>query len=297
MDGWRGTVAGDRFVEEVVQLFSNPSAGRHRRRTVARLARALEARGARVLLSESSRGAPVIADEATHVCVAAGDGTVRHVADAVVRAGRMVTMSIYPAGTINLLAMEAGYPRDPERFAAQALSGAAGRDHYPVAIGDSHFFACAGVGPDSLVVASVSARLKRAIGRVAYAVAAVKQAFSWRRFGIVLQTGERRVPCEAFYVAKGRYYAGRWSFAPLARVEQPLLHVVALRQARRRDYLQFLAAIVTGRDPSQLANVEAFTCTTLEARAAEALPIHADGDVVGVLPVTLAVRGEPLIFC
>lgn len=282
---------------EVVQLFSNPSAGRHRRRTVARLARALEARGARVVLSESSSGAPVIADEATHVCVAAGDGTVRHVADAVIRAGRNVSMSIYPAGTINLLAREAGYPHEPERFADQALSGAAGRHHYPVAMGDGHFFACAGVGPDSRVVASVSPRLKRTIGRFAYVVAALKLAFDWRRDGIVLQTGERTVACEAFYIAKGRYYAGRWSFAPQARVEQPVLHVVALRKARRRDYLQFVATIAVARDPSRLANIEAFTCTKLEARAATALPVQADGDIVGALPVTLAVCGVPLTFC
>lgn len=280
---------------EVVQVFSNPAAGRHRRRALARIASALEARGARVMLSDSAGGPPNIADEATHVCIVGGDGTARHVANAVLRSGRTVTMSIYPAGTINLLAREVGYSRNPERFAAQALGGAP-RLHYPVRLGDEHFFACASVGPDSLAVARVSTRLKRVIGRFAYAVAALKLLFDWPRERIVLQVGERTVTCEAFYVAKGRHYAGRWSFARQARVHEPVLHVVALRQARRRDYLQFLACLAVGQDPGSLANVEAFTCTALSATAAGALPIQADGDIVGALPATMSLCEQPLTF-
>ena len=84
---------------QVVQLFSNPASGRHSRRKIADLAAALEARGASVLMCESAGGTPHIAEEATHVCVAGGDGTVRHVADAVIRQRRAVALSIYPAGT------------------------------------------------------------------------------------------------------------------------------------------------------------------------------------------------------
>lgn len=283
-------------MRHVVQLFSNRHAGRHSRRKVAALAGALEARGATVLLSESADGPPRIADEATHVCVAGGDGTVRHVADSVVRQGRDVTLSIFPAGTINLLAREAGYPRDTDAFAAWIVDDPRRREHFPVALGDGHFFACAGAGPDSLAVAQVSPRLKRTIGRAAYGVALLKLLLAWPRPAIVLDTSERQVRCEAFYVAKGRYYAGRWSFARDARVDRPLLYVVALRRCRRRDYLRFVCALVAGRDVSNLANVEAFTCTSLRATADTPVPIQADGDTVGTLPATLALREAPLIF-
>lgn len=282
---------------EVVQVFSNPASGRHSRDRIAALTRALEAHGAKVLLSECGSGIPQIAPEATHVCAAGGDGTVRHVGDAVVHQGRAVAMSIYPAGTINLLAREAGYPHDAESFAARVLGQGARRHHHAVAMGDSHFFACASVGPDSLAVSQVSPRLKRAIGRLAYAFAALKLLFDWQRTSIELDTGDRKVRCEAFYVAKGRYYAGGWSFAKDARVHEPVLHAVTLRQARRRDYLRFLAVIAAGRDVSTLANVEVFTCTTLSAKAAKPLPIQADGDIVGTLPTTMTVSETPLIFC
>src|SRR5690606_19476787 len=144
-------------------------------------------------------------------------------------------LSIYPAGTINLLAREAGYPTDPETFARLVLSGEPRRLHYPVMLGDGYFFACAGVGPDSFAVEQVSTRLKRRIGRLAYLAAFVRLLWRWPRHAIRLEAEGRTVECEAFYVAKGRYYAGGWSFAQQARVHDPVLHVVALPTARRRD--------------------------------------------------------------
>jgi diacylglycerol kinase family enzyme len=281
----------------VVQIFANPAAGRRRTGRVDALARAFEGHGARVLRSLSANGPPQIAADATHVCVAGGDGTVRHVAGAVLRSGRAMRLSIYPAGTINLLAMEAAYPRDPGAFARRALADAPTRPHYPVAFGEAHFFACAGVGPDSLAVAAVSPALKRALGRFAYAVAFVRLLVRWPRHAITLSADGRDIACEAFYAAKGRYYAGRWSLARNARVDDPRLHVVALRRARRRDYLRFVATILAHRDPARLANVEAFACRSLQANSAEPLPLQADGDIVAALPVRFDVAATPLTFC
>jgi diacylglycerol kinase family enzyme len=280
-----------------VQLFSNPAAGRRKVDRFDALARAFESQGAHVIRSVSAKGPPRIAAEATHVCVAGGDGTVRHVASAVLRSGRTVRMSIYPAGTINLLAMEAGYPRDPVEFARMALADGAIRPHYAVAFGDAHFFACAGVGPDSFAVAAVSPSLKRALGRFAYAASFLRLLVRWPRHAITLSVDGRQVVCEAFYAAKGRYYAGRWSFARNARVHEPLLHVVALRRARRRDYLRFVATILAHRDPARLDNVEAFACSSLQADSVEPLPLQADGDIVAMLPVEFAIGETPLAFC
>lgn len=284
-------------MSQVVQVFSNPASGGYKARRLRALVRALEARGATVHRSESREGLPAIRDDATHICVAAGDGTVRHVAGAVALSGRPIALSIYPAGTINLLAREAGYPRRPEEFARLVLEAEPQRRHYPVSLGKGYFFACAGVGPDSHAVASVSPHVKRVIGRLAYALAFLALLPRWPRHSIALECDGHAFMCEAFYAAKGRYYAGSWSFAPAARLDEPLLHVVALKTARRRDYLRFVLALLGGDDVASLANVEIATCTTLRATADGPLPIQADGDVVGTLPATMALSEEPLIFC
>jgi len=72
---------------------------------------------------------------------------------------------------------------------------------------------------------------------------------------------------------------------------------VALTTARRRDYLRFVLALLGGDDVAGLANVEMATCTSLRATADGALPIQADGDIVGALPATMTLCEEPLIFC
>ena len=281
----------------VVQLVANPRAGRHKVQRVRALAAAFKRLGATVHYTEGADGLPAIRDDASHVCIAAGDGTVRHVAGMVVRTEHPVALSIYPAGTINLLAMEAGYPSDPDDFARLILSSEPRRQHFPVSLGDGYFFACAGVGPDSLAVARVSSRHKRVIGRFAYGVAFARLLLEWPRYRIALATDGREISCEAFYVAKGRYYAGRWSFAPKARLDEPLLHVVALKIARRRDYLRFVWTLLRGGDPAGLANVAIVTCTSLRATSQASLPIQADGDIVGELPATMTIGEAPLVFC
>lgn len=281
----------------VIQLFSNPRSGSYKAERLHALARAFESLGATVIESESGHTPPVIRDGVTHVCVAAGDGTVRHVAGAVARAGHPVAFSIFPAGTVNLLAMEAAYPTDPMQFAQRVLASEPRRKHYPATLGDGYFFVCAGVGPDSLTVANVSLGLKRRIGRLAYAAAFLGLLWKWPRHRITLTCDERVLDCEAFYVAKGRYYAGRWSFAPQARLDEPLLHVVALTSAGRRDYVRFVWALLRGHDPAVLPDVTVLSCTRLRATSDAALPIQADGDVVGTLPVAIAMCETPLAFC
>ena len=281
----------------VIQLFSNPRSGNYSPRRIAALIMAFQNRGARVLHCETGYGTPKIEPSATNICIAAGDGTVRHVADAVLQTGYPISLSIYPIGTINLLAREAGHSYDPKSFADLVLSGRSRRLHYPVEINDSHFFACASVGPDSFAVAHVSTSLKKKIGRVAYVVAMLALVRKWPRHRIVLNANGCEIRCEAFYVAKGRYYGGPWSFANGAEVGRSVLHIVALPTARRRDYARFLLGLALGSQRLFRPAFEVFTCKTLTAKSDKALPIQADGDIVGKLPTTMAVSGVPVIFC
>ena len=280
----------------VVQLFFNPASGSYSPRRLKALTHALEAAGAEVILTTSVDEVPSIAPDATHICIAAGDGTVRHVASALARCGRPLPIAIYPSGTVNLLAMEGAYSTNPATFADHLLKGDSIRHHHPVSIGEDYFFACAGAGPDSVTIARLSSRLKRLIGRLAYLAAFIGVLRDWPRPRIMLEANGKAVACEAFYVAKGRYFAGRWSFAPQARVSDGLLHVVALKSARRRDYAAFVWTMVRGGDPGRMTGVKSFTCTRLHASADSAVPFQSDGDVVGALPVTLTLGDTPLIF-
>jgi diacylglycerol kinase family enzyme len=284
---------------QTVQFFYNKTAGRHCLERLAALRSRFEANGAQVILSECGPGLDAAIDkDASHVCTIGGDGTVRHVALALSRCERPLAMSVYPGGTINLLHREIASPTDPDLHALRVLRGDAPSQLYSVEINDSLFLACASVGPDSRAVASVSLALKRRIGRLAYAVSFLRLLLRWPRQTILLSCDEgRELSCEAFYVAKGRFFAGPWSFAPAARLSEPLLHVAALERARRRDCLRFAWAMLCGKAPESVEGLRLFTCTGLSAQAAEPLPVQADGDIAAYLPVRMRLRPEPIALC
>ncbi|HEX8214400.1 MAG TPA: diacylglycerol kinase family protein [Allosphingosinicella sp.] len=284
---------------QTVQFFYNKMAGRHCLERLSALRSRFEANGAQVILSECGPGIDIsIAEEASHVCTIGGDGTVRHVALALSRCDRALALSVYPGGTVNLLHREIASPTDPDLHALRVLRGDALSQLYSVEINDSLFLACASVGPDSRAVASVSPALKRRIGRAAYAIAFLRLLLRWQRQTILLSwDGGPQVSCEAFYVAKGRFFAGPWSFAPSARISEPLLHVAILERAKRWDYARFIWAMIRGKAHKSVPGVRLVTCTTLDADAATPLPVQADGDVVASLPVRIRLRPAPLPLC
>jgi diacylglycerol kinase family enzyme len=284
-----------RKTSPVVQIIANPDAGSSSRRRLRALQHAFSAAGARIVQSESRAGEVRIDPDAEHICIVGGDGTLRHVAAAVHRSGRPVTLSLYPMGTVNLIARERGYSRNPGAFVARILSGDERRDHYVAMIGDIILSGVASVGPDSFAVDNLSVPLKRLLGRFAYVLAFLTVLGRWQRPQLQVATGDGVLACEAIYIAKGRYFAGPWSFAPRASVEQRLLHGVALRRARRIDFARFVWTLWRGLDLTRDPNLMLFSCDRLTIGGTPA-PLQADGDVVATTPVAIAIQSEPFSF-
>lgn len=277
----------------MVQLVCNPESGGYSPDLIEGLRAAWRQHGFDTLVSESSpRAAFALAGQASRVCIAGGDGTVRHVlADAGLRtAGKPV--DIFPAGTVNLAAREWQASARPETFVAAALDRGP-RIFYPAEVNGTPFLVCASIGPDARAVAAVSLPLKRHIGRLAYGVSMLATLLRWKRPKLTLHANGQATMCEAVYIAKGRFYAGPWSFAPEARLDTPLLHVVALRTARRRDFLAFMAVTLLGRSPAN-ANILRFTTDALRVECDHAEAVQADGDIAAALPACFSVSLKPV---
>lgn len=279
-----------------VQIVYNPASGRYSPARVAALAAAFAARGAGVTTTATGRGAVAVMAAADHVVVVGGDGTVRHVAHALAALERAPRLSVYAGGTVNLLAREWVGPRGATAFAARVLAGEE-RRRFPIALDEGLFLSCAGAGWESVAVATVDLRLKRAIGRLAYAVSAARSLSRWRPVPIVLVADGRTVACEGFHIARGVHYAGRWRLADRMLGHEPVMQVVALRRARRRDLLRFWGALVAGRSVARLPGVEVVECAVLTATAEGQLPVQADGDLVGMLPMTFRVGERAIVLC
>ncbi|MDE2410309.1 MAG: hypothetical protein KGM18_00895 [Sphingomonadales bacterium] len=278
-----------------VVLVCNPQAGRYSPARLAALRGALEQAGHEVAVADSLEYRAGAGGEARELaCLVGGDGTARTVVALSRDHAHRADFCLYPAGTVNLIAREAGYGAGAGGLLARMAARAA-RRHFYGEIDGEPFLCCASVGIDSLVVARVSTRAKRRIGRLAYALALGALLPRWPRPALAVTVDGARHHAEAAFVCKGRFYAGPWVLDPAADLTTPEFRVLLLPRARRRDIARlFASAVLGGRlaDPDWVR----LSARTIAIAADAPLPVQADGDVVAATPVSIRIAPEPLRF-
>lgn len=278
-----------------IVIVYNRSAGSYSPDRVQRLSAALAARG-HAILAGDCRDIDLHASlrDSDLLCIAGGDGTVRDLVAALPAEG-VPPIAIYPMGTINLVAREAGFSADIERFADRISHPATDRLHYLGDVGGKPFLTCLSASPDSFAVAAMSPRIKRHFGRLAYLLAFLRSLLRWHRPQIRVTVDGPSHACEAAYVLKGRYYAGPWMLEPRADLRTGQFELLLLPRARRRDFLRLcLFAMVSRRfaHPDWIF----LSATHFEIACDEQVPVQADGDIVTQLPVRIAINKRMLRF-
>jgi len=279
-----------------VLILVNPAAGRARSGRVGRVAAALERRGVAVTIrtGEPPQGVEQLAREAgpefDALVAAGGDGTVAAAVNGIAAAPR--PLAILPLGTANVLARGLGLPRRAAAL-AEIIATAPARDFWPGRIGDRLFVAMASSGFDAAVVAAVDARLKRRAGRLAYAAAMLSCLRRYREPELRVATAEGEFRGAAVIAARCRCYAGGFTIAPEAELAVPLLHLSVIAGGGRRAVLRSLAALVCGRLPDAGFVTRVTTGAAILSGPA-GVPVEADGDAAGSLPVRLGLAPRPV---
>jgi diacylglycerol kinase (ATP) len=283
-----------------ILVILNPVAGRSRRarRRWRRVLAELERLGCAVTVrptagaGDATRLARAAEPEFDLVVAAGGDGTVNEVANGLDGSSRI--LGVLPLGTANVLADELGLPRHPKRLAA-ILASAAPRPIWPGRIGDRLFVCMGGIGFDAAVIARVDPGLKRRFGRLAFAWA-IFESLIWHRpglFTIGIDGVEYRVG--AAIIAKTRFYAGRFTLAPMARAADPLFHVVLFPPARRGAVLGYLAAMALGV-LHRMPGVSVIPGRTVSLAGGGSWPVQVDGEILAGCPLSAAVAEKPLLI-
>lgn len=239
-----------------LDLVYNPAAGTFRDERLKALIDAFERRGVTVTALASSHDGVRLSGTADLICVHGGDGTLRDTVQAMGPRAGEVPLCIAPSGTINLVAREIGYARDPERFAGQVLAAWQRPPeswlHAPLyALGELPVVACLSIGPDSHAVARVSGALKRRIGRLAYAVALLQVMRDWPRETMTIEgelTDGTAFSCEAgaVIVSHGALFAGPFRLSPRAALAADSVELIVLNRPSRRGIMAFTAAALAG---------------------------------------------------
>jgi diacylglycerol kinase family enzyme len=216
-----------------------------------------------------------------------------------------VPLCIAPAGTINLVARELGYARDPERLAAQVCAawecGPASWTRAPLyTLGDMPVVACLSIGPDSHAVARVSGALKRRIGRLAYAVAMLQVMRNWPRekMGITGELADGTpFACQAAaaIVSHGALFAGPFRLSPSASLTADAVELIVLERPSRRRVAAFTAAAFGGwpLDRLGLATFRTARRITFDRCVS---PVQVDGDHMPDCADTIGPSGMALQY-
>lgn len=258
----------------IVQLIHNPASGTHHELRLGVLAQAFEACGATVVMGTTEiDGNMKLAKNSDLICVSGGDGTLRLVIAAMQKNSAKTPLCIFPAGTVNLVARELSYASDPEQFASEVMRGYLARTNArlkePIAASNhGPFAACLSAGPDGVAVAKHSPSLKKKIGRSAYAWSFAKLFLRWPRQQFLLDAttsdgSQNSLSCEAFYIAKGRYFAGPWTLTPEAGLGQDYFHLITLSNASRWHFIRFMLSVARGKCPQNLSFVGLYRTRSL----------------------------------
>jgi diacylglycerol kinase family enzyme len=247
-----------------------------------------------------------VADGASLVFAAGGDGTVRACAQALARTG--IPLAIVPLGTANLTARALGIPG---RADLAIDAGFRGRDRQidlasveradlgGGATETISFAAMAGIGLDAAVVGAARAPSKRRLGWIAYAASGLAHLrMPPDEFTVRLDGGDplaRRARCVV--VGNAGLLPGGFVLLPEARLDDGLLDVGILAPSGAFGWPHAAGLVVT-RSRRQGRTLERFQARHVEITARADLPRQVDGEViapgralaVSVCPRVLTVR-------
>ncbi|WP_374283185.1 diacylglycerol kinase family protein [Novosphingobium sp.] len=263
---------------------------------VAALARVLDRRGHETSHHDSQDfNARADAPGVDLICICGGDGTAQLVIAAQTDVAALPPVAVYPAGTINLLARELGYPADPRHFAARIEEC---RSPLPVrlaALNGLAFLCCVSVGADAHAVAALSEPLKARIGRLAYLAAMARALRDWPRTAIEVNCDGTVHRAEALFVLRGKFYAGPWTLDSQAGLLNDRLRVLILPRARRRDLAALALRTLLG--PSKpMPGTLVCDARQVTVRSALPVPVQCDGDTGGTTPLEIAMTGTEVRF-
>jgi lipid kinase YegS len=197
----------------------------------------------RVLVPFNKAEKPVVLQEAldqgaTRIIAGGGDGTINAVANALVGDGSQkpdVTLGICPLGTANDFARGCGLPT---KDIAECLRIACSRDGREIDIGvlnGRNFINVASLGFGAEITATTPIDLKKALGGAAYTLMGMIKALNLSPYpGRVLVPGEDPIEGSMLFAAVGNnhFAGGGFDIAPLAKIDDGLLDLTAIRSDR-----------------------------------------------------------------
>jgi diacylglycerol kinase (ATP) len=199
---------------------------------------------------------------------------------------------IWPGGTANVIALDLKLPRTPEAIVSMIDQNHRERVCIGKA-GERYYFFTAGIGLDAEIIDATNAELKKKIGKGAFWLAGFSHLVKWRPTAITLKIDGAEHEGTFVVVGKSFGYGGTLSLTPHARLNENMLDVCIFSGDSKLLYLSYLASCIN-KNQLERKGVTYLKTRRVEAIAPVGLPVQADGELVGVLPMTFEVIPDAL---
>jgi diacylglycerol kinase (ATP) len=279
---------------EKALLIVNPAAGKRHAEDgdLAECVRLLTAAGFEIDRRETGPDGPTSADLAKAgvadgfpvVIVAGGDGTVAPAATALL--DTKVTLGILPFGSFMNIANGLGIPLEPIA-AARVIAERKVKRADAGEVAGKVFFETCGIGLDADAFGAARLVERRRWGP------ALRRILRWataspRRVEITVDGTTERHRVLQILIVNSPYYAWALPIVPKADMTDGLLDVAIFPRKGRLDLVRSLVRIWRsgrpGRPPGLLRG------KVIAIASSEPVPVHADGQIAGRLPVTVRCR-------
>ncbi len=240
-----------------------------------------------------SRGQKAIAEGAIDaLAVSGGDGMVHLGVN--LCAGTNIPLAIMPCGTGNDAAMTLGVPiGEPVEAARLAVQSLATPSVVDLGLGVTsvrrfYFFNSASAGFDAIVNRRAN-RWKYPKGPSRYTLAMLFElmTFDSLKYKAKVDGKERQLDGMLCAVANGPSYGGGMLVAPAASVSDGKLDLFIVHKISKPELIKVFPKVFTGAHVSHPA-VEIIRCEDVTLLS-EGVPVYADGEPVGMLPMTVSI--------
>jgi YegS/Rv2252/BmrU family lipid kinase len=227
------------------------------------------------------------------IIAAGGDGTINEVINGMAKS--KATLVIIPFGSTNVLASELGIPDNPKEAAELITIGKKIKidlGYAETSKGSRYFSMMLDVGPFAQVIKDMTTEFKKRWGRLAYPFGLIKLFFTYKWPEISVR---HKVDSTGYFVimANIKNYAGEYEIADKANIRDGLLDLVIINRKTPWDIFVLIFSFSIGKLNKYLRK-EYYQTKEAEIYSDHKMPIHVDGEVLGIAPVKVKIVPKAL---
>ncbi len=215
------------------------------------------------------------------IIVAGGDGTLKEVANWIIKSNSTTPLAIIPRGSGNIVAQSLGIPLNTHKALKVAVAGVASPIDAGLVNRREYFLLAAGMGFDANIIRNTSKKLKRIFGVIAYGEGIAKSFLNIKVNKVFIKSAE----IEGVFKAQSIFISNVKNFfnfvvSPDAKINDGFLNVAVFKPLNAIDAFKTLFNILIGQHSKEHRYINFQTTSVYVLPLSKRVPKQIDGELV-----------------